>query len=86
MQADSLPAEPQGKPRDLSKSYMSEDLRLALVLLFPEWALSCKQKLCLVYLHIMGHMCVPLFNEMYQEGGREREREVDRLGNRVKEG
>lgn len=22
----------------------------------------------------MGHMCVPLFNEMYQKGGRERKR------------
>ena len=84
MQADSLPAEPQGKPKDLSKSYMSEDLRLALALLFPEWALSCKQKLCPVYLHIMGHMCVPLFNEIRKEA--ERDKEMDRLGKRIKEG
>ena len=83
---DSLPAEPQGKSKDLSESYMSEDLRLAVALLFPEWVLSCKQKLRLVYLNITGHMCVPLFNEMYQEGGREREREMDRLGKRIKEG
>lgn len=46
----------------------------------PEWALDCKCKLYLVYLNITGCMCVPLFKEMYQEGGRERE--MDRLGKR----